>query len=345
MRDALKQMDQDARDADQTSGEAKKLSQRDTGLEIVKMLRDGINKQVDFKIFLTNMLANLYQQSMSASEAKQAAEAQVRGWLEDGHKTAEAMLSAFKQHPLVVSATQQAETPGEQPPGDQAGKIQPGEKETPNSNEQEALRFLQTSLDRMRDFGLDDATIKEKLLPKAGEKYSAFVKELVAQHFGGMTDEKLLARVQGEINRRFGVVDKPLLIKTLVAQAAAKDIDLKDQGARMKAILAKRKAGDKPAEVAPTAASPTGAAPAVTPTKTASPTVPASTEDLKDIFARKDWVSLAHHARWLSDRYPEALAQKRKVLAWFHANKSSGTVQPHEYESSVANLQRAIEGK
>lgn len=334
MREALKQMDHDAREADATSGEAKKLSQRDTGNEIIKMLRDGINKQIDFKIFVTNTLTELYQQSMTPKEAKQAAEAYVRGWMEDGIKTAEAMLSAFKQHPLVVAAMQQAAVPA-----DQAGQVQPGTKEAPpGSDEEEAMRFLQSAWERMKSIMSDDE-IKDKLLPKAGQKHSAFVTELIAQQFGGSNNEKLMDRIQAEINRRLGVADKPQ------AAQAAKDVDLKDQRAKMRDILAKRKAGAgvvPPPTATPDAPKEVVAAP---PKTVAAPTVPASTEDINAISARKDWVALAHHSEWLRHRYPEALEQKRKVLAWFHANRNSGKFQPHEYDSSVANLQKAIEGK
>lgn len=342
MREALLQMQKDAQEADSTSDEAKKLSQRQSGTEIIRMLRDGIKKQVDFKMYLTDTLAGLYQHDgMGKGEAEQAAQAQVKGWMdEDGHKTAESLMAAFQNHPLVQSAIGAAST--EKKDG---GQIQPTEG---SPNEQEALRFLQSAFDRMQTAGFDEEDIKDKLLAKPGEKYSAFVKELVAQHFGGMGDTKLLDRVQGEINRRFKL---PAPAAAQAARAITPPPKPTDDASssqnRMKDIIAQRKLGQTSPETKPEpTVAPAAPAPAAAPVATAAPAaqqVPVPTEPVSELFAKKNWLSVAHHPHYLGTHSPALTEQKKKLLNHFHTNKDK--YQPHEYASAVANLEKSIRGE
>ena len=316
MREALTKMQKDALEADNTSDEAKKLSHRQTGMEIVNMLRDGIKKQIDFKMYLTDTLLSLYQQQgMEKGEAKKAAEAQMKSWQdEDGHKNSESLFGAFQTHPLVQSAITAANGDAKQNPS----KIQPVGKES-EAKEQEALRFLQSTLDRMEDAGIDQNEIKEKMTPKPGEKYSEFVKQLVGQHFG-MSDSNLLDRVQGEINRRFN------LSAPSTAQAAR---EVTPKGNGLADIMARRRLGQNPQAEAP-AAAPT-AAPAA---------APQPTEDLASLFTKKDWLSVAHHPHYLKNNSSALIAQKQKMIEHLQANKDK--YPPDKLASAIANLQKSI---
>jgi len=320
MREALMQMQKDAQEADSTSDEAKKLSQRQRGTEIINMLRDGIKKQIDFKMYLTDTLIGLYQQGgMGKGEAEQAAQAQMKSWQdEDGHNSSETLMAAFQNHPLVQSAIGAA---GEDKKQD--GQVQPTDKED-NANEQEAMRFLQSTFDKMQSAGFDEDDIKDKLLAKPGEKYSIFVKQLVAQQFGGINDKttKLLDRVQGEINRRFK-------LPSPAAAQAARVVTTPQSNE-----LAKKKLGQTPeAEAKPV--------PTVAPT-TRIPTqqVPIPTESVSELFAKKNWLGLAHHPDYLGTHSPVLDAQKLKLLNHFKTNKDK--YQQNEIESAIANLERSI---
>lgn len=313
MRDALLQMNKDAKEADATSDEAKKLSHRQSGVEIINMLRDGIKKQVDFKIYLTDALANLYQQSgMKKGEAEQAAQSQIKSWMEeDGHKNAESLLGAFQNHPLVQSAIGAAGSDAKQ----NSAQIQPIGKENA-AKEQEALRFLQSTLDRMEDAGIDQDQIKEKMTPKPGEKYSAFVKELVGQHFG-MNDSNLLDRVQNEINRRFN----------LAAPASAQAAREITPRTGLSDFLNRRKIGENPQNPVSAVQSPESGVEPV--------------ENLENLFAKKDWLSVAHHPHYLKNNSPALVAQKQKLMSHLQANKDK-YLPADRHASAIANLQKSI---
>lgn len=326
MREALSQMQKDAQEADNTSDEAKKLSQRQSGTEIIRMLRDGIKKQVDFKLYLTNTLADLYQQSgMNKGESEQASQAQVKGWMdEDGHKTAESLMGAFQNHPLVQSAIGAASDEKKD------GQIKPDA--TGNSaNEQEALRFLQSAFDRMQTAGFDEEDIKDKLLAKPGEKYSAFVKELVAQHFGGLNDTKLLDRVQGEINRRYKLPEPATAQAARAITSPPKATS--DDSSGLKGFMARRKAGQTPEPGQATQVSPQA-------TQQATQQVPVPTESLQALKAKKDWLSVAHHPSYLNTHSAGLTDHKKKLLTHLHSIKDR--LQPYEYASAVANLEKSI---
>lgn len=313
MREALGQMQKDAQEADTTSNDAKKLSHRQTGTEIIRMLRDGIKKQVDFKIYLTNTLADLYQQSgMKKGEAEQSAQSQVKGWMdEDGHNTAESLMTAFQSHPLVQSAIKSVDS--------KKGQIQPDATDN-NAQEQEALRFLQSSLDRMSDAGFDEEDIKDKLLAKPGEKYSIFVKELVSQHFGGLSNTKLLDRIQGEINRRYK------LPPPAAAQAAREITPPANSG--LGDFLARRKAGEATPPASQSQAAP-AAVPQVDPR-----------EELNNLFTNRNWMGLAHNQYYLTKHSKPFTAQKQKLINHLNANKDK--YKPEELASAIRNLENSI---
>lgn len=315
LRQSILQMRQDAVDADQSSEEARQLSQHQSGEEIIDMLRNGINKQIDFKMFLTDTLTSLYQaKGMSASDAKSTSESLVKSWInEDGYKTSEALLNAFQNHPLVKDAIQAA-----------SGEEMPVEKGAEESNEQEALKFLQSTLDRMMDAKLPEDEIKAKLLPQPGEQHSKFVQELISQGISErrFTDSPNLGDViQKEINRRYS---DPL-----------------------KNIVDRRKQGVNPATTATTQVakviSPAGGGlrSRIDKLKMNNEPHPASTTPIRELLDNKEWMKLSHNNQFLNSQMPNMIAMKRKMLSNLQAVDPS-KYPAHHVASAIANLKRSL---
>lgn len=350
MRDAILKMQQDAAKADELTHTAKELSNHETGVHIIKMIRDGINSQIDFKLFLGNTLGTLYRNTgMSQEEAKETAERLVKGWIdEDGLRTSEQLMSAFQNHPLVKQAIEVGS-------GD-PGKIRPVDNGQESDKElKSALHYLQLAFDNMEEADFEEKDeMKFNLLAKRGAKYGNFIQELVSKKIVGKDNTNVMDRVQAEINRRFN------LPAPAASQAAREitpptkptaDVDTKAQGTRLRDTIAKRKLGQtaapeaNPVAPAPTPAAATAtAAPAPAPaTAPAGQQVPAPTESVSELFAKKNWLGVAHHPHYLGTHSPALIEQKKKLLNHFHTNKDK--YQPHEYASAVANLEKSIRGE
>lgn len=304
MREAITKMLRDAHEADATSVEAKKLSKQHAGVEIVRMLRDGINKQVDFKVHLTDTLANLYQQSgQSKDEAEKAAKEQVKSWMDDESRTtANSLMSAFQNHPLVQDAIMAS---GEE--------VRPAKHSVPLSDEdlehqKDASAWLHRKLEKIQG----NPTLLQQELAKDESGLSKVINQMVATYFGGVVDDKILDSLQAELDQKYKVA------KTEPPKAAAAK------------------------EIAPKPATPAAAGPPIAQPKPAAtggatpPTIPDSTGMASDLGEKRDWLGLAHHPGYLAGKSSGNIAHKKKVLAFFHANKDK--YQPHEYESAVKNL-------
>lgn len=343
-RSAMRQLSTLARAADSTSERAKQISQRQTGQEIIALLQAGIDDRADVIERINDLLAALYQNA-GTEDPEKTASRQVQSWVEDGANTSEKLVAAFQNHPLVQDAMASSQPDegddGGAGPG-AAGTVTPGQREAPASEEErEALDFFHKNLARMREddnFDLSDEKIKGLLLPKPGEKFGAYVRGIIAPKFAEVDQERVMARVQDEINRLYGVTGQPE--GKQAAKAIAPQVDVKAQGNRMRDILARRKAG-------------TGATPAPTPADAppaaeVKPEAPAavkpalkpagSYQEVAELTKKKDYVGLAHHPHFLDSTHPTNLAG---LLRWFEANRDK--VQPHEFDSSVTNLRKAMQ--
>ena len=344
MRDAIRKMQQDAAKADELTHTAKELSNHETGVHIIKMIRDGINSQIDFKLFLGNTLGTLYRNTgMSQEEAKETAERLVKGWIdEDGLRTSEQLMSAFQNHPLVKQAIEVGS-------GD-AGKIHPVDDDQESDKElKSALHYLQLYFDNMEEADFEEKDeMKFELLANRGAKYGNFIQELILNKIVGKDNTNVMDRVQAEINRRFNL---PAPAASPAASHAAREITpptkttaqaeitppikpttLKDKIAQRKGQNQTTPEAQPEPAVAP---APTAPAPAAAPQQ-----VPTPTESVDDLFEKRNWLGLAHHPHYLRNHSSDLTEQKKKLLNYFHTSKDK--YQPHEYASAVANLEKSI---
>lgn len=197
LRELLSKMQEEAQDADRTSDHALETSRQGiksqkVDEDVIGLLRNGVNKQIDFKLSLTDTLAALYQLSgQSKSDATNTAQSQIKSWIEEGVQSSEAMLQAFKSLPVVQEAIRRG---GGEVAADTGAQEQ---------DAKQAMQLLQSTMDRMRDANIPEEDIKDKVLAKPGEKYSILVRQLVGQNFNN--DEGLMNRLQSELNRQYRV--------------------------------------------------------------------------------------------------------------------------------------------
>ena len=184
MRSAVLDMEKDAKTADKTSEEARELAKRESGVEIVKLLRDGINGQVDFKIYLTKVLSDIYQKNndLTKSVADKEAETEINALMKQGHKSSVELLSAFKKLPIIKNLIDKSD-----------------DQDTENDNSsivQKAVEFSQNFINLARK-NFSPQEIKDKFL--IGNQLSPFFKGVLSNNLGD--DPTMLAAVQSEIQK------------------------------------------------------------------------------------------------------------------------------------------------
>lgn len=331
-RTAIRQLSSLARVADNTSTHAKAMSRSHTGQEIIAMLKSGIDDRAAVIEQITGLLSALYQQSGNdEDEAKKMANGQIKSWVEDGNNTSEKLVATFQNHPLVQQAMESA--------GGEADKqgVQPGQKEAPMSaEEQQAVDQFHHDLRGMRERGgeLDDDRIKGLLLPKAGQKYGIYV-TTKGNNFAEFDREKVMNRVQNEINRLYGRGDvggdaAPEQMK-MAARDVAKptaDVDKGQQADRMKAILAAKRAG-APASTGAPASNPAASNPAAS-----------AGGSWHDLWQQKKYADVAVHPKFLKDAHPNQLKMMQDWL-----NRNQGTITPEQYAAANTAVTNAINSR